>query len=176
MHILKINEMKRIILAITVVLLAACQQDKIGFVDNVELMDSYTEKVDIETRFNSKVEALSKKRDSISQAFQLEAQAFQAKAQSMPQKKAQEEYGLMQQKGQFIGQQLQQEEQILQKSGQTEMDSLVNKVRKEIKAYGKANDYTYILGGGEGGSVLYGKEAHDLTDEILTLLNERYKK
>lgn len=168
--------MKRTILAIAVVMLAACQQDKIGFVDNVELMDSYTEKIDIETRFNSKVESLSKKRDSISQAFQLEAQAFQAKAQSMPQKKAQEEYGLMQQKGQFIGQQLQQEEQILQQSGQTEMDSLVNKVRKEIKAYGEANGYTYILGGGEGGSVLYGKEAHDLTDEILALLNERYKK
>ena len=33
-----------------------------------------------------------------------------------------------------------------------------------------------ILGGGDGGSVLYGQEANDLTDEIVKLLNDKYKK
>ena len=93
----------------------------------------------------------------------------------MSQAKAQEEYGIMQQRGQFIGQQLQQEDQLLQAAGQTEMDSIVSKVKKEIKAYGKANGYTYILGGGDGGSVLYGTEVNDLTDEIVKILNDNYK-
>ena len=126
--------MKKLILAIAALGIMSCQQSKIGYVDNVKLMDEYQEKIDIEARYKTKADAFTKKKDSISQAFQIEAQAFQAKAQSMSQKKAQEEYGVMQQKGQFIGQQLQQEELQLQTSGQTEMDSLVSKVKKEIKA------------------------------------------
>ncbi len=168
--------MKKAIVFISILSLFACQQDKIGFVDNGKLLDNYQEKIDIEARYQSKSEAYAKKRDSISQAFQLEAQALQTKSQGMAQKKAQEEYALLQQKAQFIGQQLQQEEQQLQAQGQTEIDSLVNNIKKEIESYGQANGYTYILGKGEGGSVLYGNEAKDLTQEILKLLNEKYSK
>ncbi|MGB5386902.1 MAG: OmpH family outer membrane protein, partial [Eudoraea sp.] len=101
--------MKKIVLAIFLIVAVACEQNKIGFVDNVKLMDGYQEKMDIEARYKVKAETLNKKRDSISQAFQIEAQAFQTKAQSMPETQAQEEYGVLQQRGQFIGQQLQQE-------------------------------------------------------------------
>jgi len=168
--------MKKIIFGLMILFIASCQQEKIGYVDNVKLMNEYQEKIDIEAKFKVKADALTKKRDSISQAFQIEAQAFQAKAQKMSQSKAQEEYAQFQQKGQFIGQQLQQEDQQLQLEGQTEMDSVVSKVKKEIQAYGKLNGYSYILGGGEGGSVLYGKETNDLTNEIVKLLNDKYKK
>ncbi len=156
--------------------LASCKQEKIGYVDNVKLMNDYQEKIDVEAKFKVKADALTKKRDSISQAFQIEAQAFQAKAQKMSQQKAQEEYAVFQQKGQFMGQQLQQEDQQLQAEGQVEMDSVVKNVKREIEAYGKANGYSYILGGGDGGSVLYGTEANDLTTEIVKALNDKYKK
>ncbi len=162
-----------LVVALTAV---ACQQNKIGYVDNVKLLDGYQEKIDVEAKFKVKADALAKKRDSISQAFQLELQELQTKAQKMSQKSAQEEYNLWQQKGQFVGQQLQQEEQQLQQSSQVEIDSLVSKVKKQINEYGKANGYTYILGGGDGGSVLYGDEAQNLTDAILTILNDTYKK
>ncbi|WP_299431049.1 OmpH family outer membrane protein [uncultured Maribacter sp.] len=168
--------MKKILLVLAVLGMASCQQEKIGYVDNVKLMDEYQEKMDVEAKFKAKLEALAKKRDSISQAFQLEAQAFQIKAQKMSQKKAQEEYGLMQQKGQVMGQQLQQEDQQLQAAGQVEMDSIVSKVKKQIKAFGKAQGYTYILGGGDGGSVLYGTDANNLTDKVVKILNDNYKK
>lgn len=168
--------MKKIMVLAIALTAMACQQNKIGYVDSVKLMDEYQEKIDVEARFKTKADALTKKRDSISQSFQMELQAFQTKAQKMSQKNAQEEYGQLQQRGQFIGQQLQQEEQQLQQVSQVEMDSLVKKVKKEIKDYGKANGYTYILGGGDGGSVLYGEEANDLTDAILKILNDKYKK
>ena len=172
----KTYKMKNIIWIALILLLASCDQQKIGYVDNVKMMDAYQEKIDVEAKFKTRADALTKKRDSISQAFQIEAQAFQTKAQSMSQKKAQEEYAAMQQKGQFIGQQLQQEDQQMQAAGQVEMDSIVKRVKAEIKAYGKANGYTYILGGGDGGSVLYGKEGLDITDEIVKILNDNYKK
>ncbi|CAM3419805.1 OmpH family outer membrane protein [Zobellia roscoffensis] len=168
--------MKNVVVVFLMLVMVSCQQEKIGFVDNVKLMEEYQEKIDVEAAFQVKVDALTKKRDSISQAFQMEAQAFQTKAQKLSQAKAQEEYGVMQQKGQMIGQQLQQEDQQLQLLGQTEMDSIISKVKKEVKAYGKSKGYSYILGGGDGGSVLYGSDANDLTSEIVKLLNDKYKK
>ncbi len=168
--------MKKLVVLAIAVTAMACQQNKIAFVDSVRIMDEYQEKIDVEARFRAKAEAMTKKRDSISQAFQLELQQFQAKAQKMSQKDAQEEYAQLQQRGQFVGQQLQQEEQQLQLTSQAEMDTLVKKFKKEIKEYGKANGYTYILGGGDGGAVLYGEEAHDLTDAILKILNDKYEK
>jgi len=168
--------MKNVVWIMALILFTSCQQDKIAYVDNVKLMEEYQEKVDAETKFKSDETVLTKKRDSLSQAYQLEMQAFQTKSQSMSQKKAQEEYGLLQQKGQFLGQQLQQEAQAAQTANQVILDSIISTVKKEIKAYGKANGYTYILGGGDGGSVLYGTEANNVTDAVVKILNDKYKK
>jgi outer membrane protein len=168
--------MKKLIMAFVVFTALSCQESKIGFIDNQKIMTDYQEKKDLEAKFQIKVDALTKKRDSISQSFQMRAQSFQAKAQSLPPAQAEQEYAQLQQEGQFIGQQLQQEEQKLQGQNQTEMDSIISKVKKEIKAYGKTNGYTFILGGGDGGSVLYGAEAKDVTTPILKALNDNYKK
>jgi len=167
---------KLILVAVVLLTMVSCKQEKIGYVDNLALMNKYQEKIDIETKFKDKAEALAKKRDSISQAFQIEAQAYQAKFPNPNSKKAQQEGAVLQQKSQFLAQQLQQEDQELQAAGQVEMDSLVNKVKREVKAYGKAQGFSYVLGGGDGGTVLYGTEANDLTDELLKILNDNYEK
>lgn len=163
--------MKKFFIATAILTAMACQQDKIAYVDNIRLMDGFKEKIAVEAKFTSQKETFNKKRDSISQVFQMQAQAIEAQVKGMSQQKAQETYAMLQQQGQRIGQELQQEEQLLQLQGQTEMDSIIQKVKKEIKAFGKAKGYTYILGGGEGGSVLYGVDSKDVTDEILAVLN-----
>ncbi|MEH6679552.1 MAG: OmpH family outer membrane protein [Sediminicola sp.] len=168
--------MKKIILGLALLGAVSCNQDKIAYVDNVKLMNEYQEKKDMEANYKTKADALNKKRDSISQAFQMEAQDFQTKAEKLSQSEAQQQYQSLQQRGQMIGQQLQQQEQQLQMASQTEMDTIISKVKKQIKAYGKDNGYTYILGGGEGGSVLYGDDTKNITAEILELLNKNYKK
>ena len=167
--------MKKLVVLAIAITAMSCQQNKIGYVDSVKIMDEYQEKVDVEAKFQKKAETMGRKRDSISQAFQMELQEFQGKAQSLSQQNAQEQYSELQQRGQRIGQQLQQEEQQLQLNSQEQMDSLVKKVKKEIRAYGKDNGYTYILGGGEGGSVIYGDKAKDVTDAILKIWNDKYE-
>ncbi len=164
--------MKKFFIATAILTAMACQQDKIAYVDNIRLMDGYKEKIAVEAQFTAQKETFNKKRDSISQVFQREAQAMEAQVKGMSQQKAQEAYAMLQQQGQRIGQELQQEEQLLQLQGQTEMDSVIQKVKKEIAAFGKAKGYTYILGGGEGGSVLYGADSKDVTDEVLAVLNK----
>ena len=168
-------KMKKFFIATAILTAMACQQDKIAYVDNIRLMDGYKEKVAVESKFTARKEVFNKKRDSISQVFQMEAQAMEAQVKGMSQQKAQETYAMLQQKGQRMGQELQQEEQLLQMQGQTEMDSVIQKVKKEITEFGKANGYTFILGGGEGGSVLYGADSKDVTDDILAVLNKDTK-
>ena len=168
--------MKKIVLAIFIIVAVACEQNKIGFVDNVKLMDGYQEKIDIEAKFKAKVEAFQKRTDSTGRAFQLEAQAFQQKAQKMPDAQAQQEYQVLSQKQQMLQQRIQAEEQQISQESQAEIDSLISKVRNFVKDYGKKNGYTYIFGSNEGGSVMYGAEANDLTKVILDALNADYKK
>ncbi len=167
--------MKNWILPVAALLLVSCQQDKIAYVDNVKLMDGYQKKKDVESAYQVRSEAYARKRDSISQVFQMEAQDLQNKSKEMSESKAQEAFSQLQQKGQMVGQQLQQEEQQMQRMGQLKMDSVVREVRKTIKEFGEANGYRFILTGGEGGSVLYGEEAADVTEEVLKLLNASYE-
>lgn len=167
--------MRIVSLLLVVLVLASCSQNKIGYVDNLGLLEDYQEKLEAENKFNAQVEKLTKKRDSLNQSFQLELQELQTKAKRLSQKDAQDQYNLLQQRGQFAAQQLQQEEQQIQQSSQAVIDSIVSKIKTEVEAYGKANGYTYILTAGDGGGVLYGNESQDLTKELLTILNDKYK-
>lgn len=168
--------MKKIVLGILVVaLLSACQQEKNAFIDNPTLINDYQEKKDFDVKFEKKIAAYNKKRDSIAKLFQIEANDFQTKASKMSQQKAQERYNELLQKQQFMQQQLGAEEQQIQREGQIEMDSLVKKVKRFVQDYGKNNGYTYILGANEAGSVLFGEEKKDITKDVLNALNESYK-
>ena len=163
--------MKKIIIGGIILLGFTSCQDKIAFVDNTKLLNEYQEKKDIESKLKEQISKYEKKRDSISQAFQLEAKNFEAQAQNLAQNVAQKKYNELMQKSQILQQHLQQEEHKIQLESQTQMDSLLTKVKKFIKEYGKEKGYTFILGANEGGSVLYGNEKKDITNELVKSLN-----
>ena len=167
--------MKKLILTgVALLALTACT-DKVAFVDNSKLLNDYQEKKDIEAKLKGQISAYERKRDSISVAFQTEARAFDAQAKTLPQNVAQKKYNELMQKSQILQQHLQQEEQKIQMESQTQMDSLLSKVKKNIKEYGKQKGYTFILGANDGGSVLYGSEKKDITKEVTEYLNNQYK-
>ncbi len=167
-----------VLLGLLVLTFVSCNTEtqKIGFVNNKDLVNDFQEKIDIEAKFKTKIEAFQKRTDSIGQAFQQEAQAFQLKAQGMKQEQAQAEYQALGQKQQMLQQRIQLEESQIQEESQQTIDTLIKKVRDYVKDYGKKNGYTYILGSNEAGSVMYGDESKDLTKEILDALNADYKK
>ncbi|GAA3566344.1 OmpH family outer membrane protein [Snuella lapsa] len=171
--------MKYIFYAVaTLFVLTSCQQpQKIGYVNNSIVVNDFQKKKDLEEKFKGKDEAFQKRADSIGKAFQLEIQETQLKAQKSSQKKAQELMTGLQQKQQLLQQQMQFEQQQLQQAFQSEIDSIIIKVKDFVKNYGKTNGYTYILGTSDAAAtVLYGTEENDLTQIILDALNEEYKK
>lgn len=168
--------MKRTFLSVMILLTFVSCQDKVMYVDNTKLLNEYQEKIDLENSLQKKIDAYSRKRDSISRVFQLEAQQFESQAQSLGQAVAQKKYNELMQKSQMLQQHLMQEEQAIQSESQSKMDTLLTKVKKFVKEYGKNKGYTYILGANEGGSVLYGTDTKNITDDVVKALNDNYKK
>lgn len=170
--------MKNIVVAIIVIFtFASCQQSqKIGFVDNSKLINEYQEKIDIQDKLQAKIKTYEAKRDSIRQAFQLEINEAELKSRKMSQADLQKLSQELQQKDQVIAQRDQFEQQQIAQESQSQNDSLIKKVRNFVKDYGTKNGYDFILGSNEAGSVMYGNEASDLTQEILDALNAAYKK
>lgn len=157
--------------------LFSCQQQKIAYVDNSFVINDYQEKKDIEAKYKVKVDAYNKKRDSLGKSLQLEYQEFQLKSKSLNPTDAQAKYDELIQKQQVLQQRFQFEEQQIANESQTEIDSLITKVKGFIKQYGEDNKYTYILGTSDGAaSVLYGKEENNISQTILDALNAAYKK
>ncbi len=156
--------------------LISCQQEKTAFVDVKELVTEYKEIKDLQDKYKQKDSLFQRKIDSLSTAFQMEVQIYQQNANKMSVNSRQEKEQELMIRQQILQQQTQGEGQQLQQESQTKIDSTVTKVKDFVKNYGKKNGYTYILGANEAGSVLYGKEEKDLTQEILQALNDNYKK
>ena len=168
--------MKHLVFAVVfLMVLTSCQQQKIGFIDNGEVINKYQMKIDIEDKYKLKDDAFKKKMDSVSRDFQIEAQAFQVESQKLSQTKLQERYQELGQKRQVLEQRFQLEQQSMTGAFNTEMDSVISKVKSFVQDYGKTNGYTFILGKNEAGSVMYGNESEDLTKTIIEALNKEYK-
>ena len=165
---------KLAIVFFTIISLTACQQQKIGFVDNSVLINEYQERKDVEARLNTKIEAFKTRTDSLRSAFELEIKEVELKARTMSQSAIQTLSQELQQKEQVLSQRVQFEQQQIAQESQTLNDSIINRVKAFVQDYGKSNNYNFILGSNEAGSVLYGEEASDLTQEILKALNENY--
>ena len=107
--------------------------------------------------------------------FRSEAAAFQKNAQTYGPQWAQQKGAELQQKEQELSYAQQAILRQLQDESGKEMDSLVKDVKKFIKDYGKEKGYNYIYGTGDAATVLYAKDEYDITNEIIKLLNEKYK-
>ena len=152
------------------------QQQKIGFVNNSEIINKYQMKIDLEAKFDKKDQAYKKKTDSIGLAYQLDAQETQERLSKLSEQKQREGSQAFTQKWQVKQQQLQFEQQQMQQEFNKEIDSILTKVKEFVGDYGKANGYAFILGKNEAGSVMYGDETKDLTQTIIEALNADYKK
>src|SRR5690606_31481631 len=51
---------------------------------------------------------------------------------------------------------------------------IYSQINQYIEDYGKDHNYLYILGANGSGSILYAKERHDLTQELINYINEKY--
>lgn len=172
--------MKKIafILFASILTLTSCeQQQKIVYVDNVQLYKEYQEKIDIEERFTQKQEDFKKKTDSLQQAYQLEAIALQNKLGKLSPKQQENSTELQgfQQKWQVVDQQIKAQEQALATEYEEKFKLLDSHIEEFLGTYAKEKGYAYILGKSKTGAVMYGDSLNDVTTNVVKAINENYK-
>lgn len=161
-----------------VLILASCQNSqKIGFVDNGKVINGYQEKMDLDNKFETINEIFTKKTDSLIQAFQMEYNTYEVRSHSMSKSEKEQEFGVISKKQQALQQSIELEQQMLQRNYQTEMDSVIGKVKTFVNDYGKNESFQLIIGTSDvSATVMYGEKKLDLTEAVIKALNAAYKK
>ncbi|WP_397364174.1 OmpH family outer membrane protein [Olleya sp. R77988] len=170
--------MKKIIgLLLITLIFTSCQNQKIGYVDNVNVINGIKEKIDLEKKYETKESAFKLRTDSIGKAFQLEAQKTQLDAQKMSKSKATAKFEALGKKQKMLQEQLQFEQQQLAQGFQKEMDTIIEKVKTFVKDYGKTNGFDLILGTVDASpSVMFAKDQYDLSEKVINAMDADYNK
>ena len=168
---------KFIALAVILIGAASCQESqKIAFVDSEKVYEEYQEKIDLEAGITKKQEDFKKKTDSLGMAYQMEAAPMQAKFSKLSQQQQQTnpEIAAFSKKWQMIESQIKAQEQSLQEQLDKDLKELNTNVEEFIASYAKKNNYSFVLGKNNSGGLVYGNEASDITETVVTELNKAY--
>ena len=148
---------------------------KTAYVDTSKLMIEYIEAKDIEAKYKAKSQEMGRELEAEIAKFKVEAGNFQKNAQMNGQAWAQQKGAELQKREQQLQYAEQSIAQQLQQESGVEIDSVVSNVKKFIKSYGKEKGYAYIYGTGDAASILYAEDKYDITNELIKLLNDKYK-
>ena len=178
--------MKKIILAVACVVgLISCNQPqqptqnserKTAYVDTSKLLKEYQEAKDLEAKYKSKEEQLSKEMNAEYEKFRADVAYFEKNAQAKGMQWAQQTGAALQEREQRLMYIERGRQQKLSEEYVKEADTLVKVIKLFIKDYGKERDYDYVYGTNESSNtILYAKDGQDITDQVIKLLNDKYK-
>ena len=165
--------MKKVFIIAAGLLMMACNQTKIGYIDVAELMQGYEATQALEEELLAKQEAKAKELESISVPFQMKVQEYYKNANSMSATKRAETEQALQQEQQLLQIQQQQAANELQQEQQEKSEALSKVVDSVVAVYAKKNSLHVVLGTQGNGTVIYGDEALNITKQVLEVLNNK---
>ncbi len=168
--------MKKLLIVAIALVLVSCNQTKVAYIDIEVLMKDYEATKALETSLKAKQEVMAKELDSIGAPFQLKVQQYYQAAQKMSAQKRAEAEQALQQEQQFLQSKQQEASQILQQENLEQSEILTKKVDSLVAVYAKSKGYNLIFGTSGQGTVLYGDESLNVTEEVLDILNVDFSK
>ena len=147
---------------------------KIGYVKADSIILNYDLAQDLHDEFTKKQEAYNSEYGTKRQSFEREAAAFQEKLQRggfLTEQRAIQERDRLVGKEQEI---MQLDQELSTKLNEIQVannEQILDSLLSYLEEYNQNKKYDYIFNGAE---ILIGKEANNLTDEVLKALNERY--
>jgi len=153
----------------------SCNQQKTGYVNTEKIVKEYETMATTQDKYAKMNDALMAELEEKAKSYQAKVEEYQKSQGSMKASDREKtEQDLMAQR-----QQLQQEQQTrgrqIQQESQAAIDSIIKEVKDEVKAYGESNGYDFIYGQNDAGSIMYGKEEYDVTEDVIASLNKSSK-
>jgi outer membrane protein len=149
---------------------------RIAYFDIDSLQEKYEYFKDVSGQMKDKEANLSSQMDALQSTYQKRLKELQEKGPSMTQSEgeaAQREVAQMQQKFQ---QRQMSMEQDLKKHQVDLMTDVRNKIENYLKEYNKEKGYAFILSYEPGFMLYYKDSLYDITNDVISGLNEQYKK
>ncbi|MEM8565659.1 MAG: OmpH family outer membrane protein [Bacteroidota bacterium] len=148
---------------------------KIAFVRSQDLIYKYEGTVEAMAEFNNQKQQWQANVDTLKFDFQRAVNRYnQEYATLSVSERQQREEGLSQQERQFQNYAGAINDKI-QAADEEMMQASLNQINVFVEEYSQAHGYDIILGTTLSGSVLYGDEVLDITDELLEALNKNYR-
>lgn len=149
---------------------------KIAFVRSGEIINKYAGMKDAQQVFQEKVKVWQANIDTLESEFHYAAHMFAASGSSLAITEQQHEQEKLRGQEESLAQYRHAIEIKSQEEEKTMTQGVLNQINSFIAEYGKEQGYDVILGTTMSGSVLYGNDALDITDNVLQELNNAYIK
>lgn len=147
---------------------------QVAFVRSQEVLERYTGMEEARALYQKKVDDWGQDLNKHSQLYREKSEAFQAEVSKMNDQQKQSKIAELQR----MEVELKQLSDRLQNKAAEEdekmLQGVLNQVNDLIKQYGEENDIDLILGVTQSGNILYGKDAIDITEDIIKELNKTY--
>lgn len=148
---------------------------KVVYVRSQDLVYNYLGMKEVQNKFESQKQAWQSNLDTLKMDFQRSLSKFQEEYKHLSeQEKKTREQMLRTQENNVI----QYNEAVTAKYKEEEdkmLQGVLNQVNSFVEKYGKEKGYDIILGTTLSGSLLYGENTMDITEEVLAELNKNYQ-
>lgn len=148
----------------------------IAFVNSDTLMANYRVALDKREELEQEQRRLENDLQRRQRSFQSEVETFQQQIQtgniSLEDAQAKEQQ-LMQNQQELMQLNEEYSSRLMAKELEINID-LYQRITELLSKFNEEMNYDYILGFSPGGEILYAKEKHDITQEVLNKLNEEY--
>lgn len=151
-------------------------QQEIVYVNSDSLLSKYQYFKDLEVKMNAKTKSAQSDMGAKAQAFQREVAQYQQQQSTLSADQRATTEERLARKQQELQTYQQNAGAALQSETAKEQEKLYDKVADYLKGYAKKKGYKMVLTYAKGNSaILFADESLDVTDEVITGLNEAYK-
>ena len=150
-------------------------QPKIAYVRSQDLIYHYEGTREAQASFDAKKQQWQANVDTLQTNFRKSQQALQVSLANYNEQEQREEQQKLQQQQQQLAQYTRAIQEKAAEEDEAMMQGALNQINAYTQQYAETQGYDIVLGTTLSGNILYGKEAIDITDEVLIYLNQQYR-
>jgi outer membrane protein len=148
------------------------QRPKLAYVDNARLLDSYKAMQEARSRYQKQTDSWQANLDTLKQTVQQEIDDYNRVKTTLPApQRTTREARLAERQRQYFDY-----KKALAGKATTEESRLTGEVVRKadafMRVYGKEHGYDIIFAATEAGTIVYGREGTDITDEVVKAINQ----
>ncbi|MEM7162993.1 MAG: OmpH family outer membrane protein [Bacteroidota bacterium] len=148
---------------------------KLAYVKSQELVLNYMGMKEAQSKFQLRQTQLFANVDTLKFEFEKSVEKFNSDFDQLSQQDKDQKHARLKAQENNINRYTESIQSQLEEEENQMLSGVLNQVNSFIESYGTEKGYELIFGTTNDGSLLYGKDAHDLTDEILHAMNQNYK-